>query len=216
MSLIDRILDLLYPRKCVFCHRLIEGDDPVCGNCRRKLPYTQGAAQKIQLTKRTDCFAPLYYEGDVRGSLLRYKFHGATAYAEVYGEFLSKCIDENGISCDSITWVPLSRKRLRTRGYDQARLLAEAVSARCGLPCERLLKKLRNTPAQSKTGAAAQRKANVSGVYAPADEESIRGKRILLVDDIVTTGATLTECVRTLEAAGAAGVVCLAVARKRD
>ena len=209
---VDRMLDLLYPPRCAFCHHLMPHGVAVCDYCRKTLPYTDGAAQSRKLTHIAQCVSPLYYKGRVRESLLRYKFRGLTAYAEIYGEFLSKCIDENGISCDSITWVPLSRKRLLLRGYDQARLLAEDLSRRTGLPCERLLRKTRDHPAQSGTRSAAQRRANVSGVYRAENEERIRARRILLVDDIVTTGATLSECAAVLKRAGAAEICAVTVA----
>ncbi len=216
MNILSYFLDLLYPRRCAFCHRLLDGDAKVCPACRKKLPYTLGDAQRIKLAGTGGIYAALYYEGDVRNSLLRYKFHGLNAYASVYGDFLSKCIDENGISCDIITWVPLSKRRLRRRGYDQARLLGEELAKRQGLVCLALLRKVRNTPAQSRTGNAMRRKANIAGAYAALNESAVSGKRVLLVDDIVTTGATLAECAKTLKAAGAAEVIGLAVARKRD
>ena len=153
---------------------------------------------------------------DVRRSLLRYKFQGLRIYAELYGEFLAKCIDENPISCDSITWVPLSRKRLRKRGYDQARLLAEELSRQTGLPCVPMLRKIRNNPAQSGTGDAKKRRENVKGVYEALSEEEIAGRRILLVDDIVTTGATLSECASVLKKAGAKEVSAMTLARRKD
>ncbi len=209
---VGRLLELLYPPRCAFCHHLMPRGVKVCEYCRKTLPYAEGAAQSRKLAHIAQCVSPLLYKGRVRESLLRYKFRSLTAYAEIYGEFLSKCIDENGISCDSITWVPLSRKRLMLRGYDQARLLAEDLSRRTGLPCVRLLRKTRDNPAQSGTGGAAARRANVSGVYRAVDEDQIRGRRILLVDDIVTTGATLSECAAVLRRAGAGEVFAAAVA----
>ncbi len=216
MRIWDRLLDLLFPRRCVFCHKLIETEDPMCRDCRRIISLMAAERHKKKISASVDCYAPLLYEGDVRASLLRYKFRGQSVYAEVYGEFLSKCIDENEISCDSITWVPLSRRRLHRRGYDQARLLAEQIAGRYGYPCVPMLKKVRDNPAQSRTGDAAKRKANVAGVYAAINEEQIKGKRILLVDDIVTTGATLSEAVKMLKAAGAGEIICIALAQKRN
>ena len=216
MKLLNWLLDLLYPRRCAFCHKLTEDGSLLCPACRKTLPYTKGTMQKQKLPFIDGCLSPLYYEGDVRQSLLRYKFHSATAYAEVYGEFLAKCIDENGISCDSITWVPLSRGRLRSRGYDQARLLAEELARRQGFPCEALLRKLRNNPAQSGTGSLEKRRANVQGVYQVIRPQAVQGKRILLLDDIVTTGSTLSECARMLRMAGAKQVMAATVARGRD
>ena len=214
MKALDAILDLFYPRRCVFCRRLTRGEDRICPLCARSLPETKTAACQHfpQLEK---CCSPLFYVDDVRSSLLRYKFGGASFYADVYGEYLLKCIDENAISCDSITWVPLSRRRLRRRGYDQARLLAESLAERSGHPCQMLLRKVRNNPAQSRTGSAEKRKKNVQGVYEALDGIELKGKRILLVDDIVTTGATLSECARVLKAAGAAQVRAVTLARRK-
>ena len=137
-------------------------------------------------------------------------------YASVYGEFLAKCIDENHISCDSITWVPLSRARLRSRGYDQARLMAEDLSKRLCVPCEPSLRKIRNNPRQSAAGGAEKRRKNVKDVYSVLPGADIRGKTLLLVDDIVTTGATLSEAASVLRKAGAAGVIALTLARRKE
>lgn len=216
MKLLDELLELMYPTRCAFCHKLSQNKEKVCRNCLGKLPYTSGAGQKQKFPFISGCVSPFYYEEDVRKSLLRYKFRGLTAYAQIYGEFLAKCIDENQISCDIITWIPLSRRRLRQRGYDQARLLAEATARVLGVDCVPLLRKRRDNPAQSGTGSPEKRRANVSGVYIPVNTTVFKGKSILLVDDIVTTGATLSEGARTLITAGAAEVYAAAVARSRQ
>ena len=215
MRIGNTLLDLLFPRRCTFCHRLTQDGAAVCPRCREQLPYTRAAAAQ-QFPHIQSCVSPLYYVEDVRASLHRYKFGGLRMYAEVYGEFMAKAIDENAISCDSITWVPLSRRRLRRRGYDQARLLAEDLAGRTGLPCAPLLQKRRHNRAQSVTGSAEKRRKNVKGVYAAPDADAVRGKRVLLVDDIVTTGATLSECASVLRKAGAKEVCAVTVARRRD
>lgn len=215
MKLIDRVLELFYPTKCTFCHKLT-GGDKVCKSCAEKLPLTTAGGQAQKFPFIGQCLSPLYYEGDVRKSLHRYKFGGLSHYCAVYAQFMAKSIDENRISCDIITWVPLSRKRLRQRGYDQAKLLADQLSEITGIECRRLLKKTRNNPAQSGTGGAEKRRANVSGVYTALSPEKISGKSILIVDDIVTTGATLSECGRMLMSAGAREVKAVTVARKRN
>ena len=129
---------------------------------------------------------------------------------------MRKCLDENRISCDSITWVPLSARRLRQRGYDQARLLAGEIAAEAGLPCEALLEKVRNTPAQSGMGGREARRKNAAGAYRVREDAVIKGKRVVLVDDIVTTGETLRECARMLKAAGAKSVTAVTAARTKD
>ncbi|WP_292919823.1 phosphoribosyltransferase family protein, partial [Oscillibacter sp. CAG:155] len=104
----------------------------------------------------------------------------------------------------------------RSRGYAQARLLAESACRLWGVRPEQLLRKTADNPAQSGLTEAAARRANVLGVYETPVPEKVQGRRVLLVDDICTTGATLAECARTLRDAGAADVmsVCVALARR--
>ena len=214
MKCLAALLDLLYPSRCVFCRRLTQRGALICPLCRNGLPETKANAVQHFPHLRL-CASPLFYVGSVRSSLLRYKFGGASHYARLYGEYLAKCVDENKISCDSITWAPLSRQRLRRRGYDQARLLAEALAGELGLPCEAMLRKKRNNRPQSSTGSAEKRRRNVENVYALQDGAAVKGKRILLVDDIVTTGATLSACAKALKTGGAAEVCAVTVARRR-
>ena len=214
MKVIDWLLNLIYPPRCAFCRRLLDRREKgVCRFCRPKLPYVPADGQVQHFRNVDKCLSPLYYHGSVKDSLHRYKFGGATAYADIYSEFIVKCIDENQISCDSITWVPLSRRRLRKRGYDQAELLAKLIAKHLGQRPVRLLKKLRDTPPQSRTGSAEKRRANIAGAYACLRPALVQGKRILLVDDIVTTGATLSEAAKVLKKAGAKEVICATLAR---
>ena len=210
------VLELLYPTRCAFCHRLTAGrEERICPQCAASLPLTPKGAQTQKLRHIETCVSPLYYEDTVRESLLRYKFRGVNAYAELYAEFIAKCIDENQVFCDSITWVPLSRKRLRRRGYDQARLIAVELAKRLEIPCMAALRKRRDNPPQSGIRRPEQRRANVSGVYSALPGVELSGKHILLVDDIVTTGATLSECAAVLRQSGASRVSAASVARSR-
>ena len=115
---------------------------------------------------------------------------------------------------DAVTWVPISARRLRKRGYDQSRLLAASLCVDWHVtPVETLRKKVNNPP-QSGTGNPSARRANVLGVY-EAEPSVVAGKRWLLVDDICTSGATLAECTRILRLCGARDVVCLTLAAVR-
>jgi len=160
------------------------------------------------------CVSPLYYTGDVRRSILRYKFRGASHYADVYGKFLAECILKSpDITYDIVSWVPLSDKRERSRGYDQAMLLAMATALELDEIAVETLKKPHDVRAQSELGDKVQRSANISGAFVASDPELINGKQVLLIDDVVTTCSTLDECAKVLLSAGAAGVVCAALAR---
>ena len=216
MKLLHALLDLIYPPRCAFCHKLLRYEgETVCKDCLSKLPYTGDLAEQTGLKQIERCVSPLFYENTVRDSLHRFKFGQRTGYAGIYAGFMVKSIDENQISCDIISWAPVSRKRLRSRGYDQSELLARELSSRLGLPCRRLLVKQKHTMPQSRTRNAVQRRENVKGAYHCCDPEEARGKRILLVDDIVTSGSTLSECAKMLKEAGAAEISAVTVARKR-
>ena len=216
MAFFSNLLDLLFPPRCVFCRKLLKkGEKDLCTPCRTSLPYTDERSVRQKGEFYEFCLAPLFYKDQVRESLLRFKFKGKTHYAACYGALLSDCIRQNmPEQYDLISWVPLSDRRRRSRGYDQAALLGMAAALELDTVAVETLKKLRDNPAQSSlSGGADSRRANVSGIYAVSDPELISGKTILLIDDIVTTGATLSECARTLRTAGAARVFCAAVAR---
>lgn len=217
MKILDLIAHLLYPWKCVFCESVLKDTD-ICRECEEKLPYTvdDSAMQKFPFIDK--CVSPLYYKDKVRASVHQYKFGGCSAYSRRYAALMSDCV-ENNLDCrsiDVISWIPLSKKRLRQRGYDQARLLAEEIAAKTGLPCRQLLQKVKNNSAQSLTRDAKQRRENVAGVYALDDGADVSGLRILLVDDVVTTGATMSEAARILRKAGAKSVFGVTLARHED
>lgn len=217
MGLIGALLDLLYPPRCVFCRKLLKkGERDLCEKCLHELPYTSNGGEQTG-DFFSVCVAPLYYEGVVRESLLRYKFKEATGYAQTYGALVAECVRDNLQGrYDLISWVPLSKKRHRERGYDQAMLLAEAAASALGDTAASTLEKHRDVARQSGMGSAEKRRANISGAYRASDPWLIEGKRILLIDDIVTTGSTLSECARVLLQCGAKEVLCAALARSRD
>lgn len=220
MKLIDSLLKLLFPDKCPFCQRLLrDGEFRLCEKCLNELPYT-GGRLKTNGAFFSLCVSPLFYTGDARKAVLRFKFSGRSAYAACFGEILADCVRQNLTGMyDLITWVPLSPQRLRKRGYSQSRLLAEALAAELhgqeSEICAELLNKCRNTPPQSGTKNSAQRRANVSGAFTVTDRDRLAGRRILLIDDVVTSGATLSECSRVLLTAGAEKVVCATLCKVR-
>ena len=212
MKPLEAFLDLLFPPKCPFCGKVLDRQG-ICPKCEATLPWTDGAEGLREGPGGLRCAAPLWYEGLCREGLLRYKFQGASGLAEPLGALIAQCAAERfSGEFDTVTWVPVSRRRLRKRGYDQAELLARAACRLWETKPERLLNKTADNPAQSGLHDAAARRANVLGVYEAPEPAKIKGKRILLVDDICTTGATLAECARVLRDAGAADVVCAAAA----
>lgn len=218
MGFFSAILDLLFPPRCVFCQRVLSpGEDGVCARCEKSLARPEEQAVEDRGEAFTVCASPLLYAGAARDSFLRFKFREQTGYAKVYGRLMAACVAENlSGRYDLITWVPLSKGRLKSRGYDQARLLCEAAALELGAEAVPTLQKYRDVPAQSGVGDAAKRRANIRGVYRVPNPELVADRRVLLVDDILTTGSTLDECARTLLEAGAREVLCATLARTRD
>ena len=211
MKLYHRLMQLLFPPKCVLCRKLLtEEETDLCAQCRADTPEITGTKRKLPyLAKWTGLW---YYEGSVRASILRYKFRGSRSYSQSYGRLLAMKLLQEDISFDILTWAPISRRRKWRRGYDQVELIAKAVAKELGVPPVSTLKKTRHNRPQSRLKDAAARRANVLGVYRVTDPGSIAGKRVLLLDDILTTGATVSECARTLLTAGAKEVICATVA----
>ena len=213
----DYILSLIYPPKCVFCGTVIDKSD-ICEECEKTLPYTKGDSiyQKFPFVDK--CISPLYYKDYVRRAVLRFKFAGCSCYSRRLGGIMSECA-ENNLDCgsiDMISCIPLSRKRMHDRGYNQAELLAREISKKVGVEYLPTLKKIRHNTAQSTIKDSKQRAANVIGAYRVVDAEKVKGKYILLVDDVVTTGSTVSECARILKKSGAKAVYCVTLARRED
>ena len=204
----EALKELLFPRKCVFCGRILKRNESgICRTCRTEIPEYEG---ERYLPGLDGCCVLWYYEDKVRESLLRFKFHNRSDYAQVYGPVLAMRIHQRFPDADLITWVPVSGKRLKERGYDQAELLAGSAAEELDIPAVRLLEKHRHNDAQSGIGDAAARRENVRDAYRGCADAA--GKRIVLIDDILTTGATARECAAVLKKAGAAKVYLAAVA----
>lgn len=215
MRLYHTLMSLLFPARCVLCRKLLDRNETdLCRNCRIGVREYCNTKRKLQFL---DSFVAVwYYEDNVRSSLLRYKFHGARSYASSYGRLLGmKLQEEYPESFDVLTWVPVSRLRRFRRGYDQVELLARSLGRELDMVPICTLKKIRHNRQQSRINDSAVRRANVLGAYRITDPEVITGKRVLLLDDIFTTGATVGECARMLRTAGAKEVHCAAVAAAR-
>lgn len=207
--------ELLFPPKCVLCRRLLEkGEQDLCKPCRIQVSRYPNHKNNLQFL---DSFAAVwYYEGNVRASLLRYKFYGARWQAPAYGRLLAMVVAQNHPQgFDLLTWVPISTRRKLARGFDQVELLAKTVGRELEMVPTPTLKKIRHNRPQASLSTQDQRRANVLGAYRVRNPELVAGKRILLLDDILTTGATAGECARMLLTMGAKEVHCAAVAAAR-
>ena len=214
MRFFSWLSDLLYPPKCVFCGKLLKQEETdLCRKCRQNLPAVQ---EKIERGQFFDpCYCLYYYEDAVASSIRRFKFSGQQQYAGAYGRLLAMLLLREQAEFDVLSWVPISRKRARQRGYHQTMLIARETGKALGCPAVQTLEKIRNNPPQSSLHRPEERQGNVRGAYRAWKPENYQGKRVLLIDDVITSGATLTECSFTLLRAGAAKVLCATVAVTR-
>ena len=228
-------LDLVFPALCPVCGATLgEGRrDPLCGACWAGIPRIGAPccercggplAPATALDSCGGCAAAppgwdwaragAEYAGVIRDAIHAFKFEGRRALARPLGALVLAQWG-GGIAADAaaLVPVPLTPAREYERGYNQATLLAEELSAGLHRPVRpRWLSRVRATQPQSDLGAA-QRRANVRGAFAAA--AAVAGRHVILVDDVLTTGATAAECARALRAAGATRVGVLAVARVR-
>lgn len=213
----DILLDLLFPPKCAFCGKLLETSGDTCPSCAAALPFREeeNILTAIGESRRL-CARTFYYESPVQDGVKALKFGKKSWRAKVFARYIAQTAAEQfSGEFDAVTYVPVSRRRNFARGFDQARLLAAETAKHWDKPAEPTLRKLRHTKAQSSLSDPNARKRNVKDAYAVLPRSQVEGRRFLLIDDVCTTGSTLSAAADALTAAGAAQVVCAVLAGGR-
>lgn len=231
----DHLLHLLFPPRCPFCdrvlfHSLFAQSPLVCRECQGIPEYVKEPAcckcgKPLQDEREEYCYdcsrkdlayaqgkALWAYKDPVKGSLYRFKYQNRREYAgyyslelaRAYGEWIRRC----GIS--AVVPIPLSRKRLRQRGFNQAELVARKLGKEMGLPVfPELLLRVRDTRAQKELNDE-ERKNNLKRAF-KSSANKVQLDHILLIDDIYTTGTTMNEAAKELKRAGATEIYCLSI-----
>lgn len=227
--LIAGAVELLLPATCAACGALTDERQPLCAGCAATLePIRAGCARcglPLAGTSAVACLgcaaaspswqvarAPFVYGGELATAIRRFKLGGRPELARSLGLLLAPSVAALPAAVDALVPVPLHRRRLAARQYNQASLLARAARAARHAPVRELLDRVRDTPSQSKLDAAARR-ANVRGAFAVAPGQSVARLHLVLVDDVMTTGATAAACAGALLDAGAARVDVLTLSR---
>jgi len=241
MNLLRHALDLILPASCAYCRCPVAGSGiprfcgqcwselaqvpgPVCPSCGR--PF--GSPESLSHSPEHECFAcrtrpPHFdqalaaglFEGPLREAIHVYKYRPVRALGKPLAAWMTEQVRMT-IHLDMAMPVPLHRERLRHRGFNQALLLAHGISERFSMPLlyDNLVR-LRSTRPQVELSGQ-ERAENVKGAFGLVRPAEVREKRVLLIDDVFTTGATMNECAKALKEAGAASVTVLTLARTAE
>lgn len=201
------VLDFLFPRKCGVCNKL--SDNFVCKDCLKRI-------NSFKIYNFSEEGIWIYrYEGIVRNLIIDYKFKDKSYLCELF----ANCILSDDVVCkiikkyDIILPVPLHKKRFKERGYNQSKLISDILAQKLGVQTfDDVLVKIKNTLPQGKNLLHDRRKA-IKGAFCVENPDKIRGKNVLIFDDIYTTGNTANECKKIIEESGAKSVEILTIAK---
>ena len=201
---------LIFPRRCELCGDVVEINKSKCDECEK---ISRADYVSFSNSNSYDCLvAPFYFSSNIRYGIHRFKYRGFVELAPSFANEMHRLIEKEyyNIPFDMVSFVPLSKKKRRKRGYNQAELLAKEIADKMDLQCVNLLVKIRNTKSQQGSSAK-ERRINLKGAFDIADID-VKGKTVLLVDDVRTTGATLNECSKVLKKNGAEKVCTVVIA----
>lgn len=223
---LERGIFAILPRRCAYCGKVIAADKLSCEKCAADLPRIEGTVCSGCGRAKDECScrgaeryytalaAPFYFEGNVRKGIHAFKFRNGRRNREAYCIEMKACIESRfpGVRFDYVISVPMTKKRLRERGYDQSGALAAGLAEMLASEYyPDAVKKIYETEKQHGLSYIF-RKGNLAGVFDVTDPSRIQGKTVLLCDDVSTSGETLDECAKMLWLGGAEKIYCAAVA----
>lgn len=209
MNVLERLLNLIYPRRaeCMGCGSMLGCDrDDLCDDCREILAKNWVGVQAVNKSLKIDGAAFAYiYRGPAGGVVRNLKYYGVRVLAQAMGADLARAVLGLQIEHEIlVTAVPMHPSRLRRRGFNHAALLAACTAERLHLDYTELLYRTRNAQQQARL-TREERRENLHGAFAvlPECADLVRNSDVLLIDDVLTTGATAAACAQALREAGA-------------
>ena len=209
--LLQRIVELITPQSCLVCSRsggvicdnclpkLATASAGTCVRCNRLSPLGKTCARCLSHVAIRGVSIASYYDGPVKELILRLKFSRNRSAADVGAELILLRVERQNMIFDVVTSVPVSASRYRERGYNQSELIAQSVARKLGLPYQSLLGRHNGEHQLGKDRKT--RIEQVKDVF--YSHKSVNNVRVLIIDDVVTTGATLDSCARILKTSGA-------------
>ena len=216
-ELLKKLKIVLFTKRCDMCGEVVCFDQDFCEECCLLSEIAEPLCSKCGCSKQ-ECKCKkhqkeFYYEGSVTRAILNMKMNEMPKLVDYQGKCVSDAVKKyyDAVEFDFVTFVPMRKEDKAARGYNQAELLADVVSKECNIPLKDILIKKRKTKVQ-KRQKASERFANMYNAFDVGKNADLFGKKILLIDDVKTTGATLTSIALTLKAYGASSVYCAVVA----
>ena len=209
-KIIDFAADIIMPTRCPCCGGFIMWNEKLCEKCLKSLPLCGSEERPPEgCSAAVSVFA---FDGPAKEGIYSLKDGWGRAFAEYAAEIISERL--RGCGAELVTCVPMSRRKKASRGWDQAEVIAKEFAEALGLPCDLSLLRRRYSRTEQHGLSAAGRAEFASGQYSIApDHADISGKHIILADDVITTGSTVSACASLLLSMGAADVIAASVCR---
>lgn len=203
-TIIKEVIEIIYPieEKCTLCNA--DGFIKICPNCKSMI-------KRSEITNQEE-ISYGFYGGILKELVLSFKYKKNFVAGEVLADLFIEIIREQNINADYICYIPMSKKAEKKRGFNQCEVIAKNVSEYIDIPINNSIIKNKYTKEQKKLSKE-QRILNVKGAFSIKRKSNLYGKDIILIDDVTTTGATLTECRKVLKKYGVNKIICLTIAK---
>lgn len=197
------ILNIIYPieERCMVCDE--EGFIGICPSCKSRINKAKNEGSILSYG---------FYGGILKSLILKFKYESNYNVGYLLANFLIEIIRESEIDIDIICYIPMIRKDERKRGFNQCKLIANEIGYNLNIPVSNCIKKVKHTKEQKKL-TKEERIKNLIGAFEVKSNEDIKNKRVLLIDDVMTTGATIGECTKILKKSGVKEIIVLTIAK---
>lgn len=204
IKIYKELLDIIYPpeEKCIVCN-----EDGFIGIC----PYCKSKIKRSSLNDKSN-ISYGFYGGVLKKIILEFKYERNFIAGDLLSELLMELINEKQIEADTICYVPMTKKSVKNRGFNQCKIIAKNISYYTDIPVSSCIIKNKNTKEQ-KTLSKEERLSNIKGAFVINNNNDIKDKNVILIDDVTTTGSTVDECKKILKKCGANKIIVLTIAK---